>query len=137
MTTTSSQAKVTIRRDHHSDARERQVYARIDDAPNHVLMFGGTVTIEVAPGLHHLRANNTLFWKKVTFSVEPGEHLEFTLINICIWEGMRGLLEFFAGAVPLRLLIKRRCLAGTSASVTAFGQRHSSDQKSGRSRRTQ
>lgn len=84
------------------------MYARVDDAPNHVLMFGDTITIDVAPGPHRLRTNNTLFWKSVTFSVEPGEHVEFMLINRCIWDGMRGLLEFFAGAVPLRLQIERR-----------------------------
>ena len=102
---------ITIRRDHHADARERQVYARVDDAPNHVLMFGDTITIDVAAGSHRLRANNTLFWKRMTFSLEPGEHVEFTLINRCIWQGMRGLLEFFAGAVPLKLQIE--CRPGT------------------------
>ena len=99
---------VTIRRDDHTDVRQRQVYARVDDAPNSVLMFGETITIDVAPGPHRLRTNNTLFWKSVTFVVEPGEHVEFVLINRFIWSGMEGLLAFFAGAVPLRLVVERR-----------------------------
>ena len=108
MANAETPSKITIRRDHHADARERQVYARVDDAPNHELLFGETITIDVAAGSHRLRTNNTLFWKSRTFSLEPGEHAEFTLINRCIWEGMRGLLQYFAGAVPLRLQIEFR-----------------------------
>jgi hypothetical protein len=99
---------VTIRRDHSRDARERQVYARIDDEPNRVLMFGDTIVIEVAPGPHLLRTHNTLFWRRVPFSIQPGERVEFVLINGFIWSGMEGLLAFFAGAVPLRLSVERR-----------------------------
>jgi plastocyanin len=101
-------ATVTIRRDHAKDARERQVYARVDDGTNHTLMYGDTVTFEVTPGPHRLKSNNTLFWKSVQFSAQPGEHVEFTLINACIWSGMEGLLAFWAGAVPLKLRIERR-----------------------------
>ena len=36
------------------------------------LSFGDTVTLEVQPGHHHLRVHNTLFWKNLTFAVEPG-----------------------------------------------------------------
>ena len=107
MTSTGSTSKVTIRRDHRADARERQVYARIDSGRTQTLMFGDLFTIDVVPGVHRLRTNNTLFWKTLQFSVKPGEHVELILINRCIWDGMRGLLEFFAGAVPLKLQIER------------------------------
>lgn len=102
------EATVTIRRDHDKDARERQVYARIDDGTNHTLLFGDSVTIDVAPGVHRLKTNNTLFWKGVNFSIDPGQHIEFILINGHIWAGMEGLLAFWAGAVPLKLKIERR-----------------------------
>jgi hypothetical protein len=71
-------------------------------------MFGQTVTFEVKPGLHVLRANNTLFWKKVSFAVEPGEHLEFVLIN----RAGRLTIGFLAlmGVAPLYLTIERRSL---------------------------
>jgi hypothetical protein len=45
------------------------------------LLFGNAVTVALTPGTHTLRANNTLFWKSATFSLEPGEHAEFALIN--------------------------------------------------------
>ena len=34
MTSVDNRGKVMIRRDHDADARERQVYVRIDDAPD-------------------------------------------------------------------------------------------------------
>ncbi|HWB31427.1 MAG TPA: hypothetical protein VG736_13050 [Vicinamibacterales bacterium] len=99
---------VTISRQHEDDVRQRQVIVRIDGGPTATLMFGQTVTFEVKPGLHVLRANNTLFWKKVSFAVEPGEHLEFVLIN----RAGRLTIGFLAlmGVAPLYLTIERRSL---------------------------
>ena len=101
-------ALVTISRRHELDARHRQVVARIDDGTPTTLMFGDAFTVEVAPGSHLLRANNTLFWKKVSFTVEPGEHLEFVLINRA--SGI--MFGFLAGlgVAPLFLTIERRSL---------------------------
>jgi hypothetical protein len=99
---------VTISRQHDDDVRQRQVIVRIDGGPTATLMFGQTVTFEVKPGLHVLRANNTLFWKKVRFAVEPGEHLEFVLVN----RAGRLTIGFLAlmGVAPLYLTIERRSL---------------------------
>lgn len=99
-------ARVTIRRDHPNDAQQRQVVARVDDGQVSTLMFGDRVTIEVPPGRHVLRANNTLFWKRVAFSIEAGEHLEFVLINRA-GRLMLGLLATI-GVAPLYLDIERR-----------------------------
>ena len=74
-------ARVTLARDSPTDAQQRQVIARVDSGPSSTLMFGDRVTIDVAPGSHVLHANNTLFWKRVPFAIEPGEHLEFRLVN--------------------------------------------------------
>jgi Flp pilus assembly protein TadG len=97
---------VTISRRHEGDARTRQVIARIDDAPAVTLMYGDTVTVAVQPGRHLLRANNTLIWKRVPFVAEPGEHLEFILIN----RPGRLTLGFLAilGVAPLYLGIEKR-----------------------------
>jgi hypothetical protein len=97
---------VTISRQHDTDARTRQVIARIDDGEPRTLMFGDAVTVEVPPGRHLLRANNTLVWKRVAFAAEPGEHLEFELIN----RPGRFMLGFLAimGVAPLFLRIEKR-----------------------------
>jgi hypothetical protein len=106
MTTAAPSATITLVRRHATDVRERQIYARVDDQSNRMLLFGDSVTFDVAPGAHRLRANNTLFWKTVPFSVEPGEHLTFQLVNRAIWTKLLGV-GFFAGGMPLRLVIER------------------------------
>lgn len=101
-------ARVTISRDHAKDAQQRQVLVRIDDAPEATLMYGDRITIEVQPGSHVLRANNTLFWKRERFTIEAGEHLEFVLINRA-GRLTLGLLAVM-GVAPLYLDIERRSL---------------------------
>jgi hypothetical protein len=96
---------VTLSRTHPTDCQQRQVFARLDDNPSVALLYGETVTLEVTPGRHRLRMHNTLFWKTLTFAIEPGEHLEFLAINRARWwtYGMAGLL----GSAPLFLTVKQ------------------------------
>ena len=100
---------VTLSRRHESDVRQRQIVARIDSSAPFTLLYGEAVTAEVQPGAHLLRANNTLFWKRLRFGIEPGEHLEFILIN----RPGRLTLGFLAmlGVAPLFLTIERRSIA--------------------------
>jgi hypothetical protein len=42
---------------------------------------GRSVTREIAPGRHSLRANNTLMWRTVEFDAAPGEHVRFVASN--------------------------------------------------------
>jgi hypothetical protein len=98
--------KVTIRRDHPDDAQQRQVVARVDNGVEATLMFGEQITIDVPAGAHELRANNTLVWKTVPFTLAAGEHVEFQLINRAgkFAMTMLGIL----GVAPLRLTIVQR-----------------------------
>ena len=84
----------------------RQVIVSLDGQAPQTLMFGDGFTLEVQAGHHLLKANNTLFWKKVTFVLEPGEHLEFVMIN----KSGRLTLGFLAilGVSPLYLAIEKR-----------------------------
>jgi hypothetical protein len=72
---------LTVSREHPSDVKQRQVVARLDDGPKTTLYFGDSFTWEIPPGTHRLRVHNTLFIKTVEFRVEPGEHIEFVLVN--------------------------------------------------------
>ena len=96
---------VTLSRTHPTDCQQRQVFARLDGGPSVALRFGETVTLEVTPGRHRLRMHNTLFWKTLTFTIEPAEHLEFLAINGTRWwtYGMAGLL----GSAPLFLTVRQ------------------------------
>ena len=97
---------VTVSRRHPRDCGERQVFVRLDADIKATLRFGQTFTREIEPGSHRLRAHNTLFRKTVDFAVEPGEHLEFIVINRGhpVLYGLAGLF----GAAPLFLEVRRR-----------------------------
>ena len=99
-------ARVTVSRKDDRDVQQRQIYARIDDGPTKMLVFGNTFTVDVAPGAHTLKANNTLYWKTVRFTIEAGEHLEFAMIN----QSSKLAFGFLAvlGAGPLKLTIEKR-----------------------------
>ena len=99
-------ATVTLSRTAEADVRQRQIYVRIEDGPTHTLLYGNVVTIDVPPGTHRLRANNTLFWKSVSFEVEPEQRVEFVLINRASRVGF-GILAIL-GVSPLILSIERR-----------------------------
>lgn len=86
--------------------QQRQIYVRLDDGPSQTLMFGDTITLEITAGAHLLRANNTLFWKRVAFFAAPDQQIEFALINRADLLGL-GFLALL-GVAPLRLSIERR-----------------------------
>jgi hypothetical protein len=99
---------ITITRTHRDDVGDRQVICRLDGGERVTLLFGESFTGELKPGSHHLRVHNTLVWKNIRFTVEPGEHLEFTVVNTARWwtAGMAGVL----GAAPLFLRVEKRSL---------------------------
>jgi hypothetical protein len=101
-------SQVTFSRTHPTDCGDRQIFVRLDDQPNIALLNGQFVTQDVQPGRHVLRVNNTLFWKKREFSIEPGEHLECLVINRSRWwtAGIVGLL----GSAPLFLTVRLNSL---------------------------
>jgi hypothetical protein len=96
---------VTLSRTHPTDVGERHVFVKLDDTKVR-LSYGDSFTAELKPGAHHLRAHNTLVWKNLKFTLEPGEHLEFVIINSGRWWtwGVAGVL----GSAPLFLSIAKR-----------------------------
>jgi hypothetical protein len=104
--TSSDVVRVTVSRTDPSDVGQRQVIVSIDDGPVTKLSFGETVTLDVAPGAHRLKANNTLVWKKIAFDAAPGTHVEFSVAN----RSSRFTLGFLAlmGVAPLRMTVERK-----------------------------
>ena len=72
---------LTIHRTSAEDVKTRQVIFSLNGQKIGTLMFGRTLTREIPPGRHRLRANNTLVWKTIDFEVEPGGHAHFTCVN--------------------------------------------------------
>lgn len=99
-----SRARVLIRRTHADDVGQRQIYVRVDDGPTYTLRHGQSAAIEVVPGPHALKANNTLFWKTVRLEVGADEEIEFVVVNKAGATAF-GLLALL-GVGPLALVIK-------------------------------
>jgi hypothetical protein len=101
-----ARSNVTIARTGEHDVRQRQVVVSIDDGPKSNLMFGESVTLDVAPGPHRLRAHNTLVWKNVPFESRAGESVTFEVTN----RAGRFALGFLSlvGVAPLYLTIEKK-----------------------------
>ena len=104
--TSGAQARVTVSRTDATDVGQRQVIVSIDDGPAAKLSFGETVTMDVPPGAHQLKANNTLVWKKLSFTAAAGEQVEFSVAN----RSSRFTLGFLAlmGVAPLGMTVERK-----------------------------
>jgi hypothetical protein len=77
----SEAATITLTRRSPTDVKQRHVFVSIDGQQIAVLEYGDSVTREVPPGPHVLRAHNTLVWKTLTCDLTPGEHARFTIVN--------------------------------------------------------
>ncbi len=100
-----ARAKLTISRKKPSDVKRRQVYVALDGEKLGFLLYGDTLTRDIAPGHHTLKVNNTLFWKKVEFDAAPGEHVRFA-INNYTGRTFYAVVLFF-GIAPLYVSIER------------------------------
>lgn len=92
---------LTIHRTSTCDEQTRQIICALDGKRIGQLLFGETLSREIVPGPHVLRAHNTLVWKTLAFEVEPGAHAHITVWNKA-WGGYVLMLAFL-GAVPLGL----------------------------------
>jgi hypothetical protein len=77
----SPPATITFTRTSPVDVKQRHIFVSIDGEQAAELAFGQSVTRDVPPGEHVLRAHNTLVWKTLPCTLHPGEHARFTLVN--------------------------------------------------------
>ena len=106
MTSAAELARVTITRKAPNDVGDRQIVLSLDGAPLATLLFGQEITKEVSPGLHRLKAHNTLFWRNIDVDLQPGEHARFDVVNRA-GTGSFSLLGVL-GVGPLYLTFERR-----------------------------
>ena len=98
-------ASVTITRTSQEDFKSRQLIVWIDGERLADLLFGDSITRDLEPGPHRLRVSNTLVWKSVHFTVNPGEQIYFEAINRPGWGSLPLLVLFGAG--PLFVTVRR------------------------------
>jgi hypothetical protein len=96
--------RLTIHRTSGEDCKDRQVIFSLDGERIAELLYGRTHTMEIPPGPHRLRANNTLVWKTVEFIAPAGTHVHFTCINWAPRFALYMLAMF--GVAPLFVTLK-------------------------------
>jgi len=102
---TTSETRITIRRESPDDVGFREIFLSIDGEQVAILRHHETFTTEIAPGPHRLRAHNTLFRKTHDVVLQPGEHASFVAINKA-GPGTFGFM-IFLGASPVYLTFER------------------------------
>lgn len=74
-------ATITITRRSSNDVKQRHIFVSMDGERIAELEYGESITRQVPPGPHALRAHNTLVWKTIRCNLKPGEHARFIVIN--------------------------------------------------------
>lgn len=74
-------AQLTISRNTAGDFQDRQVYIWVDGESWGKIKYGRPITREITPGVHRIRANNTLFNDRLEFTARPGEHVRVRCHN--------------------------------------------------------
>ena len=97
-------ARITVSRTLPSDIGIREVYVYLDGKMIATLKNRQSVTREIFPGQHSIRAHNTLVGRTIEFSVQPGEHVRFTTSNRA---GCASALIVVLGAGPIYISLER------------------------------
>lgn len=74
-------ASITITRTSKDDFQSRQLVVSIDGRHLATLLWGDSVTCPLDPGPHRIRVHNTLVWKTVEVTLQPGEQACFEAVN--------------------------------------------------------
>jgi hypothetical protein len=98
----SAQLRVTHKDE--GDYMARGIKLALDDSDLHLLKSGTSTLVEIEPGHHHLRIDNTFHAKTVEFDVRAGEQAHYRIWNK---RGFGSWLVELLGAGPMYLAIER------------------------------
>ena len=97
----SAQLRVTHKDE--GDYMARGIKLALDDADLNLLKSGSSTLVEVEPGHHRLRVDNTFHAKTVEFDVRAGEQVHYRIWNK---RGFGSWLVEIIGAGPMYLAIE-------------------------------
>ena len=98
-------ARLTVTRTSPEDVRQRQIELSLDGHRWATLLYGQSASVELEPGPHTLRLHNTLVWKTLELTLEPGAHERLRVANRTGW-GTWWMLSLL-GVGPLYLSVSR------------------------------
>jgi len=99
-------SRVTVRRQSPNDMGVREIAVYLDGERVAWLRNGEEVTVDVPPGPHTLKVDNTLFKKTLDFTVTVGEHVSFMTANYA-GKATYSMLMFLFGGNLIYLLLER------------------------------
>lgn len=98
-------ARVTVRRQSPTDMGVREIAILLDGEKIASLRNGEVVTVDVPPGPHTLKADNTLFKKTLQFTLGVGEHASFMTANYA-GKATFSMLMFLLGGNLIYLMLE-------------------------------
>ncbi len=98
-------ATITVTRTSQEDFKQRQLIVYLDDEKLATLLYGDSVSRDLAAGPHRVRVSNTLVWKTVEMTLQPGEQAFFEAVNRAGFATYPMLMMFGVG--PLYVSVKR------------------------------
>ena len=96
-------ATLIITRNEPEDVQDRWIRLSIDGQPEEILRYGETLTRELAPGQHVVKAHNTLSRHQVTFAAAAGERVRFRCHNKVAKGGVLMMLTTGFAFITVRL----------------------------------
>lgn len=96
-------ARLTIIRDTADDIQDRWIRLWLDDTFWDTLRYGRTLSLEIPPGPHRLKASNTLNRHTLAFDARPGEHIKVRCHNAIARGGFLSILMIGVAVIRVRL----------------------------------
>jgi hypothetical protein len=99
----SSDARLTIVRDTNDDIQDRWIRLWLDGEYWETLRYGMTLSRDIPPGHHRLKASNTLTRATLEFDATPGEHVTVRCHNAIARGGFLSILMIGVAVIRVRL----------------------------------
>jgi hypothetical protein len=96
-------ATLTVVRDTPDDVQDRWVRLWLDGNFWEILRYGQTLSLNIAPGRHILRAHNTLNAYTLEFDAAPGDHIRVRCHNAISRGGFLSILMIGVAVIRVRL----------------------------------
>jgi hypothetical protein len=105
--TPTTSGTLVLERKSDRDIKSRDLYVLIDDMPEENLQFGDALVIPLAPGEHHIRVTNRMYHDDATFTVNGGEQVRYSSINV-LKKGLLNMILQSSGGVLYKPILERQ-----------------------------
>ena len=96
-------ATLVITRDAPDDVQDRWVRITVDQGDEEILRYGLTLTWQLAPGHHRIKAHNTLSADSLEFEAAPGQTVRIKVYNTVAKGGVLMLMATGFAFINVRL----------------------------------